>query len=268
MKDSRIAASHGEISNMAYQSVSSQSVSSLTTAFVDIADTMVANYDPIDLAHRLAGHCASLLDVAAAGLLLTDGQGNLGLLASSNEQARVVELFQLQTERQGPCLECFHTEAPVTAVDLSRWRHKWPGFVAEAQRQGFNTVHALPLRLREEIIGALNLFRTGTTPLSIGDLMLGQALADIATIAILHARALERSETVVEQLQGALNSRVIIEQAKGALSIRGQIKVDEAFEHLRSYARDHNLLLSRLARDVINDPDLARVVLGHPIRTA
>jgi GAF domain-containing protein len=239
----------------------------LTAAFIDIADTMVADYDPIDLAHRLAKHCADLLDVAAAGLLLADGQGNLGLLASSNEQARVVELFQLQTSRRGPCLDCFHNGTPITAANLSRWRHRWPGFVDEAQRQGFNTVHAMPMILRNQTVGALNLFRTGTTPLSEEDLQLGQALADIATIAILHARALAHSEIVVEQLQGALNSRVTIEQAKGALATRGRIKVDEAFECLRAYARSHNLRLSELARTVIGDEHLSLQVLHDEART-
>lgn len=235
--------------------------SALTAAFIDIVDTMVADYDLIDMAHRLVGHCVDLLDVSAAGLLLTDGQGNLGVLASSNEQARVIELFQLQTDRQGPCLECFQTGRQVTAVDLSRSRDRWPGFVAEAQRQGLHTVHALPMLLREQAIGTLNLFRTATTPLSRQDLALGQALADVATIAILQERALARSETVVEQLQGALNSRVIIEQAKGVLATHGHIDIDEAFTVLRQHARAHNQRLSELARSVVSDKDQVMQVL-------
>jgi GAF domain-containing protein len=233
----------------------------LTTAFIDIADTMVVGYDLIDMAHRLAGHCVRLLDVAAAGLLLTDGQGNLGVLASSNEQAQLMELFQLQADHEGPCLDCFHTGSPVTAVDLPRWRERWPGFVSLAEEQGFRTVHALPMRLREHTIGTLNLFRTGVSPLSAEDLRLGQALADVATIAILQERALARSEVVVEQLQGALNSRVIIEQAKGVLSTSGHMSTDEAFTVLRGYARSHNHRLAELARAVVADADQARQVL-------
>lgn len=239
----------------------------LMSAFIDIADTMTGDYDVIDLAHRLATHCADLLDVTAAGLLLTNGHGRLGLLASSNEQARMVELFQLQADHEGPCLQCFHTGRPVTAVDLTRWRERWPGFVAEAQRQGFRTVHALPMLLREQTIGTLNLFRTVTSPLSNGDLALGQALADITTIAILHQRALTRSEAIVDQLQGALNSRIIIEQAKGTLSGYGRIDVDEAFRHMRAYARTHNRLLSEVARAVINDAHQATEILTFATRT-
>jgi GAF domain-containing protein len=233
----------------------------LAAAFIDIADTMVADYDVIDLAHRLATHCVDLLDVAAAGLLLADGQGNLGLLASSDEQVRLVELFQLQTEQQGPCLECFRTGKAVTVANLARSAARWPGFAAEAQRQGFRTVHALPMRLREQVIGALNLFRAGTTALGRHDLALGQALADMTAIAILQQRALARSETLVEQLQGALNSRTLIEQAKGALAKQGRIDVEAAFMVLRRYARSHNRLLSELARAVVTDEDQATLVL-------
>jgi GAF domain-containing protein len=236
----------------------------LAAAFIDIADTLVADYDVVDLAHRLTTHCAELLDVEAVGMLLTDGQGRLGLLASSSEQARVVELFQLQGENHGPCLDCFSSGRAVSAPDLSRWRDRWPGFVEEAEEQGFHTVHALPMMLREQTIGALNLFLAGTSPLSGDDLALGRALADIATIAILQQRALARSETVVEQLQGALNSRVIIEQAKGALAYHGQIDVDEAFGRMRAHARANNLLLSQLARAVVNDEGVARRVLQLP----
>jgi GAF domain-containing protein len=233
----------------------------ITAAFTDIADTLVDDYDVVDLLNRVASYCVSLLDVSAAGLLLSDGQDNLRLLASSSEQVRLVELFQLQNDQGGPCVECFHRRAPVTAVDLSRWASRWPGFVAEAQRQGFHTVHALPMRLREETIGGLNLFRTDPTPLSEADLALGQALGDSATIAILQQRARTRSEVLVEQLQGALNSRVIIEQAKGGLASLGRIDVDEAFAHLHAFARHHNLLLTDLARAVVTDEDEARRVL-------
>lgn len=233
----------------------------LTAAFIDVADTMVADYDMIELGHRVCRHCVEFLEADAAGLLLADGRGRLGVLASSNEQARLVELFQLQAEGDGPCLECFVTGRPVTAVDLSAFGGQWPGFVDEALRQGYQSVHALPMLLRDYTIGTLNLFRTSTIPIEATDLALGQALADIATIAILQGRALSHSETVIEQLQGALNSRVIIERAKGVLANLGRVHVDEAFRILRGYARAHNLLLAELARTVTEDRDRARRVL-------
>jgi transcriptional regulator with GAF, ATPase, and Fis domain len=238
--------------------------SALMAAFIDVADTMIDDYDVVELLDRVATHCVHLLDVSAAGLLLTDGQGNLRLLASSNEQARLMELFQLQTEQYGgPCVDCYRTGEPVTAVNLSDWHYRWPGFVVEAARQGFHTVHALPMRLRNQAIGGLNLFREATSPLNEQDLRLGQALADIATIAVLQRRALQRSETITEQLQGAFNSRVVIEQAKGALSSSGNIDVAAAFEALRGYARAHRRLLGEVCRQVVEDKHHAARVLDY-----
>ncbi len=225
----------------------------VTAAFVELADSLVNDFDVLDLLHTLAGHCVALLDVAAAGLLLTDESGHLRLLASSNEQAHLVELFQIETQHASPCTDCFHTAAPVTAVDLAQHAATWPDFAAEAQRQGFHTVHALPMRLRTEAIGALNLFRIEPTALDTHGLTLGQALADVATIAILQHRAIARRDVLIEQLQGALNSRVAIEQAKGVLADRGRLAVDTAFGVLRGYARAHHLRLSSLAWDVVTD---------------
>lgn len=235
----------------------------LATAFVDLADTMVAEYDAVDLSHRLAAHCVDLLPSTAAGLLVADERNQLQLLASSSEQARLLELFQLETDQHGPCLEAFHTGQPVFVEDLAHNDRRWPGFAAEAQRQGFHAVHALPMRMRDQTIGALNLFSHTTTPLSSDDQRLGQALADVATIGILQQRALARSETVIEQLQGALNSRVIIEQAKGALAYQGDIDVDTAFTLLRDYARTHRIRLSDLAQTVTQDPAQATHILGR-----
>jgi transcriptional regulator with GAF, ATPase, and Fis domain len=235
----------------------------LSAAFVELADTLVADYDVIDLAHRLAAHCVALLSpVTAAGLLLTDEHDQLRLLASSNEQARLVELFQLETDRNGPCLEAFHTAAPVVVEDFSVEDDRWPGFAAQAQRYGFQAVQALPMRLREHTIGALNLFSATPGRLADEELQLGQALADVATIGILQYRTLARHETIIEQLQGALNSRVTIEQAKGALSYRGQIDLDTAFARLRDYARAHRMRLTDLASRVTRDPVLATRVLA------
>ncbi|MEB3369701.1 GAF and ANTAR domain-containing protein [Saccharopolyspora mangrovi] len=238
----------------------------MTEALVDMADTLVDDYDVVDLTHRLASHCVDLLPVSAAGLMLIDERGDLRLLASSNEQARMLELFQLETDQRGPCLEAFHTGSPVLVDDLESNGRRWPAFAFEARRQGIRAVHALPLRLRDETVGALSLFSIEATSLSEDDQKLGQALADVATIGILQQRALARSETVIEQLQGALNSRVTIEQAKGVLAERGGIDVDAAFVLLRDYARDHRVRLSDLARTVGIDRSVAGDVLQRKSR--
>ena len=219
----------------------------LSDTFVELADTMVADFDVIDFLHVLTDRSVQLLDVSAAGLLLADPRGELRVAASSNEAAGLLELFQIQND-QGPCLDCFRTGRAVTAADLAGPGQLWPRFAAAAAGSGFRAVEALPMRLRDQVIGALNLFRAAPGPFDPAELRIGQALADVATIGLLHERNVRRSETVAEQLQGALNSRVVIEQAKGKLAERRSINMDQAFVLLRDYARNSNQRLTDVAR--------------------
>jgi transcriptional regulator with GAF, ATPase, and Fis domain len=223
----------------------------LADAFVELADTMVADFDVIDFLHTLTERSVQLLDAAAAGVLLADPRGELRLVAASTEAARVLELFQLQND-QGPCLDCFRTGEPVAAPDLTTAQQRWPQFAAAARQAAFAAVHALPMRLRSQVIGALNLFQATPGALSHQDVRVDQALADVATIGLLQERSTRRSEVLHEQLQGALNSRVVIEQAKGKLAERLGLDMDQAFAVLRSYARDGNLRLSDLAQSFID----------------
>jgi transcriptional regulator with GAF, ATPase, and Fis domain len=218
----------------------------LADTFVELTDTMVADFDVIDFLHVLTDRSVELLDVSAAGLLLADPRGELRVLAASSEAARVLELFQLQND-QGPCLDCFRAGQPVTSADLSVEAHRWPRFAAAAQAAGFTAVQALPMRLRDQVIGALNLFRAGAGAFDIADVRIGQALADVATISLLHERGVRQSDTLNEQLQAALNSRVIIEQAKGKLAERLGLDMQQAFCLLRDYARDRNRRLADVA---------------------
>lgn len=228
--------------------------------FVELADTLVAGFDVIDLLHTLCERCVELLDVDAAGVLLADERGALALAAASTEQARMLELFQLQ-EEEGPSLDCFHGGIQMSCSDLGIAPQRWPRFTAAARERGFAAVTAVPMRLRDERLGAMNLFRATTGALEVEALMVAQALADMATIGILHERAFGGSELIVEQLQGALNSRTVIEQAKGVLAERGQISVGDAFTVLRRYARDHNRLLSQVARAVVDQsPEVADLI--------
>jgi AmiR/NasT family two-component response regulator len=119
---------------------------------------------------------------------------------------------------------------------------------------GFRSVHAFPLRLRKQVIGALNLFGSDAGRMQPGDIQIVQALADIATIGLLQARAVHRGEILTEQLQGALNSRIVIEQAKGALAQTYGISVDVAFQRLRAYCRRNNLRLGVVAEGIVTDP--------------
>jgi hypothetical protein len=221
----------------------------LAEIFVELADTLVDDFDVIDFLQVLAARSVELLDVAAAGIMLADQAGLLMTVAASDERARLLELFEIQTD-QGPCRDCYRLGAPVVNVDLDAARERWPQFAQQALAGGFRSANALPLRLRSQVVGSLNLFHAGTGGLGSAELRLAQALADAATIGILHQRIVRRGETVAGQLQLALTSRIVIEQAKGVLAERLQISADDAFEVLRSAARSRNRLLSDLARDV------------------
>lgn len=225
---------------------------SVTEAFVALADSMVDDYDAIDLLDRLIGYCLELLPADAGGIVLGDARQELRVVAASSDAAELMELLQLQND-EGPCLDCFQSAEPVSIADLDEATDRWPRFVAAvAERGQFRAVHALPLRLRGRAIGALNLFDCEPGSLPEPDLVLAQALADVATITILQERAVRRVEVVNEQLQTALNNRVIVEQAKGVLSEQLGDSMEVAFDRLRSYARSQRQRLVDVASQVVN----------------
>jgi GAF domain-containing protein len=222
----------------------------LVEAFVLLADTLVDDYDVVDLLDRLVGTAVTLLGVTAAGLLLDDQRGNLAVVASSSEETRLLEVFQLQNQ-QGPCLDCVSSALVVSCQDLAEERARWPLFVPAALGAGYRSVLAVPLRLRTVTIGALNLFQEAPGAVLPQDARIAQALADVATIGILQQRSVHRSSALAEQLQHALNTRVVIEQAKGVLAERNDLSMARAFDGLRSHARDYNLKLAVVAEGVV-----------------
>ena len=239
----------------------------LVDAFVQMADTLVDDYDVIDVLHELVSHCVRLLDAAEAGIVLSDQCGSLQVLASSTEQTRMLELFQLQTS-EGPCWDCVHTGEPVLIADIAAEAGRWPLFVPRALEDRFASVHATPMRLRRETIGALNLFGREPGHMPEQDLRTAQALADTATIGILQERAIHRGEVLTEQLQVALTNRTTIEQAKGLLAHAGNIEMDHAFQALRSYGRRRSTRLSDIARQLVNGAITPGAVLSDQPGTA
>lgn len=221
----------------------------LVRTLVGLADTLVDDFDVLDLLQRLVDDCVSLFGASQAGLLLSDQRGGSRVMATTSEHTRVLELFQVETQ-DGPCLECISTGAPVSVPDLATEAHRWPRFVPKAAEEGFRSVHALPLRLRKDVIGALGLFRAEPGTLQPEDLQAAQALADMATIGILQQRTIARSGVLAEQLQTALNSRVVIEQAKGVLAATANLDMDTAYARLRAYCRPRNLRLTDTATAV------------------
>ena len=223
----------------------------VAAAFVALADTLVDEYDMLDLLDRLVGVSVGLLAADAAGIVLADARDRLMVVAASSDAAQLLEVLHLQNQ-EGPCLDAYRTGSPVSVPDLQAAAARWPRFTAAMMSLSeINSVHALPLRLRGQAIGALNLFHRAAGPLPPADLALGQALADVATIGILQERAIRRAEVVAEQLQRALTSRVIIEQAKGVLAQHGGLTMDVAFDRLRAYARARGFKLTEVARRLV-----------------
>jgi transcriptional regulator with GAF, ATPase, and Fis domain len=225
----------------------------LAETFVELADTLVAGYDLMEFLQTLTERCVELLEVNAAGLLLADAGSGLQVVAASAEQARLIELFQIQLN-EGPCLDSYRAGQAVIVSDIRTEPDaaRWPRFAAAAHAAGFAAVHAIPMRLRDEVIGTMNLFSTAPGGLAPAVARAARTLVDVATIGILQERAIHQQELVASQLQVALNSRVVIEQAKGILAERLQTTPDEAFLLLRRYARNHNHPLTQLATDVIH----------------
>jgi GAF domain-containing protein len=223
----------------------------LSQTFVTLADTLVADYDIVEMLDQLVHACVELLEVSQAGLMLVDERGRFQLMATSDEATQVVELFQIQGVEGGPCVEAARSGDTIAVQDLTAPSIRWPLFAATALQQGFRSVHAVPMRVRDETIGALNLFNVDASTLSPEDGRLARALAHVATIGIVQQRSLHRSSLLTEQLQGALSTRVVIEQAKGILAEFGSLGMDQAFEALRSYARGHGMKLSETAAALV-----------------
>ncbi|MFC5061846.1 ANTAR domain-containing protein [Actinomycetospora atypica] len=228
----------------------------LVETFVSLTDTLVRDFDALEMLTMLCDRSVELLGVADAGILLIDGGSRAGddpvrlsVAAASSERSRLLETMAA-TVAVGPCIDCLRTGEPVVSEDLAVER-RWPDFCAKAREVGFRAVHAVPLRLREDTLGVLTLLDTEPGVLAGPEARLGQALADAATIGLLHHRALRRAEAVVGHLEGALASRVVIEQAKGVLAARTGGSPDDAFVLLRRHARRSGEHLTDLARRVV-----------------
>lgn len=221
----------------------------LARTFVELADSLVDDFDVVELLSVLADRCSEVTGVAAVGLMLASPDGELRVLASSSEAMRLLELFQAEAD-QGPCVDCYRSGRPVVSPDLNGGDGAWPDFAPRAVEAGFLSVHALPMRLRGRTIGALNMYRAERGQMVADDVIAAQALADVATIAILQHRAALEAQVLNEQLQRALNSRIVIEQAKGVVAERAGLDMDQSFARLRRHARNHNLRLADVAQAV------------------
>ncbi|MGW0641278.1 GAF and ANTAR domain-containing protein [Streptomyces sp. EN27] len=225
----------------------------VSKVFVQVADSLIDDFDLIEFLEELCAHCVELLDVSAGGILLANEKDLLHTIAASDQTTHLLELFAIQHD-QGPCLDCYRTRGARCNIDLHdpAATASWPVFAEQARRSGFRMSHVFPLRLRDRAVGAMNLFHGRQQSLSPEDASLAQALADVATIAILQQRDLGQEQREKTQLQRALSSRIVIEQAKGILAERWNVTPDAAYEALRTYARAHRLRISDCARHIID----------------
>ena len=229
------------------------STATLSDVFVEVTNTLVAEFDLVDFLHHLSERAVTTCDSKAAGILLVDHRGTLRHMAASTDDAQLVDLVHHQSA-EGPSFDCFHSGNPVINSDLSASSERWPEFAPQAIAAGFGSVHAFPLRLRDSTLGVMNIFSGLSRRFEAADVRVVQVLADLATIAILQERSIQRAEALTEQLQGALNSRITIEQAKGALSRYRAVSTEDAFDLMRVYARTHQQGLRDVAMAVINAP--------------
>jgi GAF domain-containing protein len=237
----------------------------MAQTLVTLADNLVADFDVAELLRYLSERCVAVLDVTAAGLMLASPSGELQVMASSSDEMRILELFEVQAN-EGPCADCYRTGQPVVNADVAVINGRWPQFAPRAVAAGFRSVHALPMRLRGDTVGALNLFRATQGALESDDVMAAQAFADVATIAILQDRSARAAQTLNEQLAQALNTRITIEQAKGIIAQAAQVDMTEAFDRLRSHARNRNMKLLDVALAVV-DGGLPVAALSRPGRS-
>jgi GAF domain-containing protein len=233
-------------------------------AFVHLSDTLVEEYDVIEFLHFLTERCVELTGIDEAGVMIGALPGRLQAVAASTERSYLLELFEIQNE-DGPCLDAFRGGITVTVEDLAKEPERWPIFTPRAVSAGFSSVHSIPMRLRDEVIGAVNLLCVEPGAMSHEDARLARALSDIATVAILQQRSISEVETINSHLSTALNSRIRIEQAKGVLAERAGTTVDEAFALIRSFARSHERGLTDVCEDIVRRViDLDEVVDRAP----
>jgi GAF domain-containing protein len=222
-------------------------------AFVELSDTTVTGFALPAYLHRLAGHSVDLLGIQAAGVLLRDRPD------APDKHTVQLDARVLQTQ-EGAAVDCLGTGVPVRCHDLTTAHARWPEYTRAAHSAGFRSVYAFPMQRRGRTVGTLEVFAASTVGLGDDDVALGQALADVAAIGILNERDARSQGVLIDQLQGALDSRVAIEQAKGVLAERFEIDMDTAFTAMRGYARSNGSRLLDVARTVISTPAVAAEV--------
>jgi GAF domain-containing protein len=220
-------------------------------AFIRTTSALMTPYDIVELLSTLMATCTDIFGLEAGGILIADVVGDLELVASTSEEASIVETMVIGAGA-GPCIDAYVRGEIVTVADIAVDAEEWPQFRSTALAQGFRSVHAVPMRIRGEVVGVMALLGTHAGRLPADDLEAAQSLADIATLGIIHERSFRQPHAITEQLHLALDTRILIEQAKGVLAQSGGLTMDAAFDALRQYARQNELTLREVADRVVN----------------
>jgi len=233
----------------------------LVETFVTLTDSLVDDYDVVEILQILVDRAVELFDAAAGAIHLADGDGALKVVASTSERSSFFGLLQLNSG-EGPCIAAVTSGRLVTVETAEELHTYWPRFAETANESGYVGVHAIPMRLRDTIVGSLNLFRETEGALNGADALAAQALADVATISLLQQRAIENATLATAQLQRALDSRIAIEQAKGYLARAAGVDMDTAFGMIRQYARTRQRRLGDVAAAVAREEVPLEEVVG------
>ncbi len=221
----------------------------LPAALATLAEALVTDFDFVDLAHSLARSTVAALDAAAAGVMVVDRSGELQVVAASNEDAHVLEVFELQRQ-QGPCYDSWITGQAISASDLAS-HVTWPDFVAQALELGYTSACAVPLHFRGNGLGALNVFWSSPHEITSADLHAAQALANLAAVGLAQQAAPVNPRDLAEEVESAIHGRIAIEQAKGMLAVQAGITLEAAFELMSDFAHSRQVFVRAVARDVV-----------------
>jgi AmiR/NasT family two-component response regulator len=216
-----------------------------------VADTLIDDFDVVEFLHELAERCAAICEAVDVGIVLVNDRPELVVMASTSERLHAIEALQLSAGH-GPCLDAFVTGEVVTASSREEIARRWPALAEGVRDTGYQSVHAVPLRLRRTTVGSLNFFRDREGRLELDDVIAAQTIADVATIGLVQERAIREAATARDQLQHALDSRVVIEQAKGVIAHRNGVDMETAWRMLRQRARSRQARVGDIARAVVD----------------
>jgi GAF domain-containing protein len=213
------------------------------------AVVLPVRYDLEAALSELTESVTAVLGLCGSGVTMAE-EGHLRFVTAVSQASRELERNQ-EEQQAGPCREAYETGVVVRVTDVRKESARWPEFSATATRLSVAGVAGIPMRLADQIIGALNLYSPEPREWSDVDIAVAGVLADVATSYVVNASKLRQQEQLSEQLQEALESRVVIEQAKGITAYKNAVTIDQAYQLMRRHARNNNASLRLVAEAIV-----------------